>query len=91
MDIAEAGRRLDDYRQRAGQLDAERDQLIRDARAAGIPIRQIHLRSGIGRTTIYRVLGVEPVPGEGPADLLDPLHPIMRRLAGLPPEEGGQR
>lgn len=60
MDIMEAGRALDSYRQRSEQLDAERDQLLRDARAAGMNIRQIHLRSGVGRTTIYRVLGIQP-------------------------------
>jgi transcriptional regulator of acetoin/glycerol metabolism len=59
MDITEAGRALDDYRQRSEGLDAERDQLIRDARAAGMNIRQIHVRSGIARSTIYRVLGLE--------------------------------
>ena len=57
--LAEAGRALDEWRQRSGQVDAERDQLIRDAHAAGMNIRQIHLRSGVGRSTIYRVLGVE--------------------------------
>ena len=60
MDITEAGLALDDWRQRSEQVDAERDQLIRDAHAAGMNIRQIHIRSGIGRNTIYRVLGVEP-------------------------------
>jgi DNA invertase Pin-like site-specific DNA recombinase len=60
MDATEAGAALDSYRQRSEQLDAERDELIREARAAGIAIRQIHLRSGIGRSTIYRVLGVVP-------------------------------
>ena len=49
-------RQLDSARR---QLDAERDQLIHDAYEAGVPIRQIHLRSGIARTTIYRVLGLE--------------------------------
>lgn len=66
MDIAEAGQALDGYRQRSEQLDAERDQLIRDARAAGMNIRQIHLRSGIGRSTIYRVLGPGAEGENGP-------------------------
>jgi len=64
MDITEAGQALDSYRQRSEQLDAERDQLIRDAKAAGMNIRQIHVRSGIARSTIYRVLGLETVSDE---------------------------
>ena len=59
MDFTEAGEALDDWRQRSEQVAGERDQLIRDAYAAGVNIRQIHLRSGIGRNTVYRVLGVE--------------------------------
>lgn len=58
MDIAEAGRALDDYRRRSERLDAERDQLVREARAAGMNIRQIHVRSGVARSTIYRILGL---------------------------------
>ena len=59
MDITEAGEALDSWRQRREHVEAERDQLIRDAYAAGVNIRQIHIRSGIGRNTVYRVLGVE--------------------------------
>lgn len=86
MDIKEAARALDSYRERAGQLDAERDQLIRDARAAGMNIRQIHLHSGVSRSAIYRVLGVGPA-GEEDADQLDN---VMKRLAGMPQEGGRQ-
>jgi hypothetical protein len=64
MDADEAGRALDGWKarnwqhtHRLEQLIADRDQLIRDAYAAGINIRQIHLRAGISRDTIYRVLG----------------------------------
>jgi transcriptional regulator of acetoin/glycerol metabolism len=68
MDITEAAAALDSWKQRSEQGAAERDQLIRDAHAAGMNIRQIHLRSGVGRSTIYRVLGVDapliPVDGE---------------------------
>ena len=63
MDITEAGEALDSWRQRREHVEAERDQLIRDAYAAGVNIRQIHLRSGIGRNTVYRVLGVELATG----------------------------
>ena len=59
MDFTEAGEALDDWRQRSEQVAGERDQLIRDAYAAGVNIRQIHIRSGIGRNTVYRVLGVK--------------------------------
>lgn len=33
-----------------------RDQLVTDAHAAGLTINRIHLVTGIGRTTIYRIL-----------------------------------
>ena len=59
MDFTEAETALEAWRQRREHVEAERDQLIRDAYAAGVNIRQIHLRSGIGRNTVYRVLGVE--------------------------------
>ena len=59
MDFTEAETALEAWRQRREHVEAERDQLIRDAYAAGVNIRQIHIRSGIGRNTVYRVLGVE--------------------------------
>ena len=61
MDFTEAETALEAWRQRREHVEAERDQLIRDAYAAGVNIRQIHIRSGIGRNTVYRVLGVELV------------------------------
>lgn len=33
-----------------------RDDLVARAYQAGVSVRQIHLRSGIGRQTIYRIL-----------------------------------
>jgi len=33
-----------------------RDRIVRDARAAGVPIRRIHLESGLSRVTIYKIL-----------------------------------
>jgi hypothetical protein len=66
MDIMQAERALADWKQRNLQFTSEldrltgdRDQLVRDAYAAGMNIRQIHLRSGVGRTTIYRILGLK--------------------------------
>jgi Helix-turn-helix domain of resolvase len=66
MDITEAGDALEAWKRRnwvvTVQLDElirDRDQLIRDAYAAGVNIRQIHMRSGIARSTIYRVLGLD--------------------------------
>ena len=39
--------------------DDERDGLVRAANAAAIPIREISQLSGLSRTTIYRILGLE--------------------------------
>jgi hypothetical protein len=36
-----------------------RDRLVRMANEAGIPIREISQLSGISRTTIYKILGLE--------------------------------
>jgi transposase len=38
----------------------ERDRLVRLAHEADIPIREISQITGISRTTIYRILGLEP-------------------------------
>ena len=38
------------------RLADARDQLVRDAHDAGITINRIHVLSGIGRSTIYRIL-----------------------------------
>lgn len=39
-----------------------RDDLVIGAYEAGMSIRQIHLTSGIGRQTIYRILARHDVP-----------------------------
>lgn len=35
-----------------------RDDIVRAAHAAGVNPHQIHKLSGIGRTTVYRILGL---------------------------------
>ncbi|WP_260972872.1 helix-turn-helix domain-containing protein [Mycolicibacterium llatzerense] len=35
----------------------QRDDLVRKARKAGLSINRIHVLTGIGRSTIYRILG----------------------------------
>ncbi|MDD4865634.1 MAG: helix-turn-helix domain-containing protein [Mycobacterium sp.] len=39
----------------------KRDRLVRNAKRAGININQIHALTGIGRSTIYRILAT-PAP-----------------------------
>jgi hypothetical protein len=59
MNAAEAKAALAEWKRRSDQDARERDTLIRVAYEAGVNIRQIHLESGVSRTTIYRVLGVD--------------------------------
>ena len=49
-----------------------RDDLVARAYQAGVSVRQIHLRSGIGRQTIYRILARRGVPLRG-EDVSSPL------------------
>lgn len=37
-------------------MNEQRDDLVRDAHAAGVPVNRIHTLTGIGRNTIYRIL-----------------------------------
>jgi hypothetical protein len=55
---AEAEAALTEWKLRSEQVDRERDQLVRAAYRAGVNIRQIHLQSGVARSTIYRILGL---------------------------------
>lgn len=41
---------------------AKRDPLVRQARAAGLNINQIHTISGISRSTVYDILNATPPP-----------------------------
>ncbi len=56
-----ADRRLDaEYLLKAwADNNARRDELIREAVAAGVPVRRIHAITGIARTTVMRVLDGE--------------------------------
>lgn len=56
MTPEEAMRTLETWKHRDAEHLAERDRAIRAAHEAGVNIRQIALKSGISRTTIYRVL-----------------------------------
>ena len=59
MNAEEAETALAEWKRRIDRDASERDGLIRAAHEAGVNIRQIHLRSGVSRSTIYRVLGVD--------------------------------
>jgi hypothetical protein len=56
MTEAEAEERLAEYR----RVTEGRDEMVRDVRAAGINPRQIALRSGLSRQTVYKILGIVP-------------------------------
>ncbi len=49
---------MDGWKRRDAEHLAERDQLVRAARAAGVNVRQIALGMGISRTTVYAILAV---------------------------------
>ena len=48
--------RLADWKRRSEESGAERDQLVREADAGGVNIRQIAIASGLSRTTIYKII-----------------------------------
>lgn len=60
MTIDEAEAALAEWQSRSEQVDRDRDHVVRAAHQAGMNIRQIHIKSGIGRSTIYRILGLDP-------------------------------
>lgn len=59
---ADVAARLADWKNRSEESEAERDQLVREAKTGGMNIRQIAILSGLSRTTIYKILS-----GEGAA------------------------
>jgi len=59
MGPAEAETALTDWKRRIDSANAERDGLIRDAHDAGVNIRRISQLSGVSRTTVYKVLGLD--------------------------------
>ena len=44
------------------RTNAERDRLVRAARAAGIQIKEISDLTGLSRTTVYKILGLDEDP-----------------------------
>jgi transcriptional regulator of acetoin/glycerol metabolism len=59
MAVAEAEAALADWKRRIESANAERDGLIRAAHEAGVNIRRISLLSGLSRSTVYKVLGLD--------------------------------
>lgn len=52
----EAARNLEDWARRDAEHQTQRDRLVREAFAAGVNVRQISLKSGLSRTTVYKIL-----------------------------------
>lgn len=46
-------------------VTARRDQVVRDAVAAGVSKSEVHRLTGIARTTIDRIVDAAPADGEG--------------------------
>jgi transcriptional regulator of acetoin/glycerol metabolism len=59
MATAEAEAALADWKRRVETANAERDGLIRAAHEAGVNIRRISQLSGVSRTTVYKILGLD--------------------------------
>lgn len=55
MGTAEAEQALTEWKRNADR----RDEIIRTAHAAGVNIRRISELSGVSRTTVYKILGLE--------------------------------
>lgn len=56
MTPEQAEERLIGWRVGRDAIDKQRDDIIREAHAAGVPINKIHTLTGVGRSTIYRIL-----------------------------------
>lgn len=50
---------MEAWRRRDAEHQAERDRLVRAAKASGVNVRQIALGMGISRTTVYAILGAD--------------------------------
>ena len=59
MDSTEAEAALTDWKRRIDSDNAERDGLIRAAHEADVNIRRISQISGVSRTTVYKILGLD--------------------------------
>lgn len=64
METAGAEAALADWKRRMDSANAERNGLIRAAYEVGVNIRRISQLSGVSRTTVYKVLGLDQ--GHGP-------------------------
>jgi transcriptional regulator of acetoin/glycerol metabolism len=62
MELAEAAEALKGWKAQADHIASERDGLVRAAYAAGITIQGIRELSGLSRTTVYKILGLEAGP-----------------------------
>jgi len=47
---------LRSWRRRSDSVAADRDALVRAALASGLPKEEIHIITGLGRTTISRIM-----------------------------------
>jgi DNA-binding NarL/FixJ family response regulator len=56
---AEANVAMEAWKRRDAEHLGERNLLVRAAKACGVNVRQIALRMGISRTTVYAVLDME--------------------------------
>lgn len=59
MGTADAEQALADWKHRTDTAAAERDSIVRAAHAAGVSINRISQITGLSRTTIYKILGME--------------------------------
>ncbi len=60
MEIGEARAALADWKRTADR----RDEILRGAYRAGVTVTEISQITGVSRTTIYKILGLEP--GDNP-------------------------
>jgi len=59
MGTADAEQALTEWKHRADTVAAERDGVVRAAHAAGVSIYRISQITGLSRTTVYKILGLD--------------------------------
>lgn len=59
MELIDAAGALEDWKAQGDKLSAERDGLVRSAYQAGISVAGISGLSGLSRTTVYKILGIQ--------------------------------
>jgi hypothetical protein len=79
--------RLADWKSRSEEFGAERDQLVREANAGGVNIRQIAILSGLSRTTVYKIIAGDGGEDAGVnldeyVEFTNPLDQRIRQLWG---------